>query len=88
MGGEDGAEEESCENEVTRSVAAGNLSPKPKTGHGEWVAAPLMHLNVDQSLALEKGFKQVKPKGTRAIFPSDRQLRSAIIEKFVPGSSP
>ena len=30
-GGEDGAEEESCENEVARSVAAGNLSLRPKT---------------------------------------------------------
>ena len=68
-------EEESCERVITRSVEMGNLSPRPRS-HGERDAASLLHVNVDQCLALEQGYKQVKGKGTRAVRPSDRQLRS------------
>ncbi|XP_027152118.1 uncharacterized protein LOC113752185 [Coffea eugenioides] len=65
---------EGCRADV--QTAAGNLSPRPSSCHGELAASSLEALNVDQSQALEPVIKLGKSKGIRVILPSDRQLRS------------
>ena len=57
--------------------ATRNLSPRLSRSHGPAMDLSLLELNIDQATELEQGFTQVKVKGMRAKFPSDRQLRSS-----------
>ena len=55
---------------------AGNLSPRLARLCERPSVSAVMTIHVDQSADLEEAFSQVKTKGIRARFPSDRLLRS------------
>ena len=56
---------------------AGNLSPRVMGRQEQPLESLVVKLNVDQSVAVEHGFRQTRRRGVRARLPSDRQLRSA-----------
>ena len=65
------------EEDVELSRVGGNLSPRVGRLPGHTTAPSLIALNVDQAMEIAEGFTQVKTKGIRAKFPSDRQLYSS-----------
>ncbi|XP_071921792.1 uncharacterized protein [Coffea arabica] len=68
--------EQNC-GEIELPTTAGNLSPRLLGSQELPLESLVVQLNVDQSVAVEHGFRQARGKGVRARLPSDRQLQSA-----------
>lgn len=76
--GKDAGLDKRCEGvELELPLVAGNLSPKMVVSQKNSLDYPVMALNIDQSVVIERGFKQARGKGVQARFPSDKQIRSA-----------
>ena len=69
-------------NEVEGPFVVQNLSPRLSNGHKVSNISTLDSLNIDQTSAFDQGFRRARVKGTRAIFPSDRKLRSSLISSL------
>lgn len=61
---------------VELPIVTGNLSPRMAVRQEKLLESPVMALNIDQSVAVDQGFKQARGKDVRARFPSDRQLQT------------
>ena len=80
-GVEDVSSTQHGENLPSSTNIAGNLSPRIGVPQEKMQESSMHALNIDQSEELHCDFQQMRKKGVRAPFPSDRQLRSNISSK-------
>ena len=77
LDGEDGGEEgEIAEGAVELPIMVGNLSPRMLVRHERIVESSVQALSIVHANNDVQNIQQVRGKGVRVRFPSDRQLRS------------